>query len=247
MKVLKKIKNYIKVIKNLLNQEVNKLTIQENPSIWIKSLQKRGVDIADDVLIAHINTIYIDLTRPSLITIKGNGTRLNKGLEILTHDYATMVMINKYDEFCPSSGKVYIGENVYIGRNVTLLKGTHIGNNCIIGYNSVVMGKIPDNSVAVGCPAKVICSLEDYYKKRKIVCVEEAFEYARSIKERYNRMPIPSDFWEEFPLFVSGNEVDKYPEIPIKRQLGKAYDNWSKEHKADFNSFDEFLKAAGLK
>lgn len=247
MKVLKKIKNYIKVIKNLLSQEVNKLTIQENPSIWIKSLQKRGVDIADDVLIAHINTISIDLTRPSLITIKGNGTRLNKGLEILTHDYATMVMINKYDEFIPSSGKVYIGENVYIGRNVTLLKGTHIGNNCIIGYNSVVMGEIPDNSVAVGCPAKVICSLEDYYKKRKIVCVEEAFEYARSIKERYNRMPIPSDFWEEFPLFVSGNEVDKYPEIPIKKQLGKAYDNWCKEHKADFNSFDEFLKAAGLK
>ena len=246
MKYTHKFARYIKAIKNLIQREANKIALEENPSIWIKNLQKQGVDIADDVLIANIRYISIDLSRPTLITIKGNGTRLNKGLEILTHDYATMVMVNKYNEFIPSSGKVYIGENVYLGRNVTLLKGAHIGNNCIIGYNSVVMGKIPDNSVAAGCPAKVICSLDEYFAKRVCVCVEEAFEYARSIKERYNRMPIPSDFWEEFPLFVSGNEVDKYPEIPIKRQLGKAYDEWVKNHKAQFKSFEEFLKAAGL-
>lgn len=53
-------------------------------------------------------------------------------------------------------------------------------------------------------------------------------------------------FFEEFPLFVSGNEVDMYPEISIKQQLGKAYDYWCANHKAMFHSFDEFLKAAGL-
>ena len=245
MNPIKELIRYIKAIKNLLRQEVNKLAIRENPSLWIKSLQRQGVDIADDVIVFGTNNINIDLTRPSLIHI-GSKTFLHNGLKILTHDYATHTFLNKYNEFVPSSSKVYIGENCWFGENVTVLKGSYIGNNCIIEINSVVMGKIPDNSVVAGCPAKVICSLDEYFAKRVYVCVEEAFEYARSIKERYNRMPIPSDFWEEFPLFVSGDEVDKYPEIPIEKQLGKAYDNWCKNHKAQFKSFDEFLKAAGL-
>lgn len=136
---------------------------------------------------------------------------------------------------------------MWFGENVTLLKGTNIGNNCIIGINSVVMGAIPDNSVAAGCPAKVICSLDEYFQKRKLRCVEEAFEYARSIEERFGRYPILSDFWEEFPLFVSGEDIDKYPEIPIRKQLGGECESWTKSHKAQFTSFEDFLKAAEIK
>lgn len=91
-----------------------------------------------------------------------------------------------------------------------------------------------------------LCTLDEYFEKRKKCCVEEAFDYARSIQERFGRRPVPSDFFEEFPLFVSGNEVDKYPEIPIRRQMKEAYEHYVKTHKAQFSSFDEFLKAAGL-
>lgn len=45
--------------------------------------------------------------------------------------------------------------------------GCSIGNNCIIGANSVVACDIPDNCVAAGVPARVICSVEDYYKKSR--------------------------------------------------------------------------------
>ena len=75
-----------------------------------------------------------------------------------------------------------IGNNVWFGQNVTVLRGSDIGDNCIIGYGSVVMGKIPANSVAAGCPCKVICTLDEYFEKRKKCCVEEAFDYARSIQ-----------------------------------------------------------------
>lgn len=188
----------------------------------------------------------IDLTRPSLISIKGGGTFLHRNLTILTHDYATNSFLNLYGEFVPCSGRVSIGRNVWFGMDVTCLKGTDIGDNCIIGYGSVVMGKIPANSVAVGRPAKVICTIDEYYEKRKRVSVDEAFEYARSIQERFGRRPVPADFWEEFPLFVSGDEVSKYPDIPIKRQMQGAYDKYVSNHKAQFSSFDDFLKAAGL-
>lgn len=75
-----------------------------------------------------------------------------------------------------------------------VLKGVTIGDNCFIGANSVVSRDIPANSIAVGSPAKVIMSLEDYYQKRLSVCEAEAIDYARSIRERFGRMPVAADF-----------------------------------------------------
>ena len=40
-----------------------------------------------------------------------------------------------------------------------------IGNNVVIGCGAIVTKDIPDNSVAVGVPAKVIESLYDYFQK----------------------------------------------------------------------------------
>ena len=52
-----------------------------------------------------------------------------------------------------------IGDNVTLGVNVTIIGGITIGNNVIIGAGSVVVKDIPDNSVAVGNPARVIRTL----------------------------------------------------------------------------------------
>ncbi len=54
---------------------------------------------------------------------------------------------------------VRIGDNCWIGGSVTILPGVTIGNNCTVGAGSVVVKDIPDNSVAVGNPAKVIKTL----------------------------------------------------------------------------------------
>ena len=48
-----------------------------------------------------------------------------------------------------------------------ILPGAHIGNNCVIGARSVVTKDIPDNSVAVGVPARVIKSADEYLEKLK--------------------------------------------------------------------------------
>lgn len=107
------------------------------------------------------------------------------------------------------------------------------------------MGHIPDGSVAAGCPAKVICSLEEYHNRRKEKCIEESLDYAKSIKERFGREPMPSDFWEEFPLFVSGKNIEKYEkEIPIRKQLGNAFDYWIVNHEPYFEDFEDFIKAS---
>jgi len=51
--------------------------------------------------------------------------------------------------------EVFIGQGSWLGENVCVI-GANIGKHCIIGANSVVTKDIPDYSVAVGAPAKVI-------------------------------------------------------------------------------------------
>jgi len=51
---------------------------------------------------------------------------------------------------------VFVGDRCHLGNNVVVLPGAQIGAGCIIGANSVVSGVIPDNSIAVGAPARVV-------------------------------------------------------------------------------------------
>lgn len=51
---------------------------------------------------------------------------------------------------------INIGDDVWIGTNVTILDGVNIGRGSVIGAGSVVTKDIPDYSVAVGNPARVI-------------------------------------------------------------------------------------------
>lgn len=55
---------------------------------------------------------------------------------------------------------IKIGNNVWFGGSVTVLPNVTIGDNCVIGAGSVVTKDIPDNSLAVGNPAKVLRSIE---------------------------------------------------------------------------------------
>lgn len=50
---------------------------------------------------------------------------------------------------------VVIGEGSWLGENVCVC-GAKVGKHCVIGANSVVVSDIPDYSVAVGSPAKVV-------------------------------------------------------------------------------------------
>lgn len=55
-----------------------------------------------------------------------------------------------------STSPIRIGHGTWLGDRVTVLQGSTIGARCAIGAHSVVRGEVPDGSVAVGSPARVV-------------------------------------------------------------------------------------------
>ena len=55
-----------------------------------------------------------------------------------------------------SSKGISIGDDVWIGVGVRIIDGVKIGNGCVLGAGAVVTSDIPDYSITVGVPAKVV-------------------------------------------------------------------------------------------
>lgn len=110
---------------------------------------------------SRLNGVILDPSHCWLIEI-GDNVTIAPRVHILCHDASTKQFLN-YTKI----GRVTIGDNVFIGAESVVLPGVTIGSNVIIGANSTVTHDIPDNSVAVGSPARVICTLEDYLEKER--------------------------------------------------------------------------------
>ena len=116
---------------------------------------------------SRLNGVILDPSHCWLIEIGDNVTMAPR-VHILCHDASSKLFLG-YTKI----GRVTIGSNVFIGAESVVLPGVTIGDNVIIGANSTVTHDIPSGSVAVGSPARVICSLEEYLGKEH-ECLESA-------------------------------------------------------------------------
>jgi len=115
----------------------------------IALLRREGVRIGENCL---IHTPYFS-TEPYLIEI-GDRVAISSGTEFITHDAVGFLFPDHPN--MGLYGDIKVGSNTFFGLRCLVLPGTRIGSNCVIGAGSVVRGVIPDNSVVMGNPAKVI-------------------------------------------------------------------------------------------
>ena len=194
-----------------MNKKERKYLIRKKFNLSIDSqtlidyLVFKGITIGKGTIFHDPENIFVDIQRPWMVSI-GEYCKITRGVIVLAHDYSRSVLRRKYNEIIGECKKTIIGNNVFIGMNSIILMGTQIGDNCIIGAGSVVSGKFEDNVVIAGNPAKVICTLDQYYARRKSKYIEEAKLYVREYYNKYNILPKKNEMSAFFPLFLERNE-----------------------------------------
>lgn len=127
----------------------------------IAYLRRKGCRIGENV---QLNCgIKAFGTEPYLITL-GNQVLIAAGVQLITHDGGVNVLRNlgKVSRKSDKIASILMGNNVYIGTGAYIMSGVKIGDNCIIDAGAVVTKDVPPDSVAVGIPARVVESVDDY-------------------------------------------------------------------------------------
>ncbi|XTZ64262.1 acyltransferase [Aeromonas salmonicida subsp. pectinolytica] len=129
-------------------------------------------------------------SEPYLISI-GKDFYCSVNIFFVTHDGSVNLFRNIYSEcknidyFQPIS----IGDNVFIGCNVTILPGTVIGSNVIVGAGSVVKGVLDSDSIYAGVPARKIMSIGEFYKRHR-----ESFVHTHKMDKNKKRVFLENHF-----------------------------------------------------
>jgi acetyltransferase-like isoleucine patch superfamily enzyme len=117
--------------------------------------------------------VYFDGHDYSAISL-GDGVVVSREVMFLTHDYSIARGLNAIGEGGWSGtntphrvGAIEVGRNCFVGARASLLPGTHIGANCIIGACSVVRGVIPANSIVIGNPARIVANTLEWAREHK--------------------------------------------------------------------------------
>ena len=128
--------------------------------------------------------------------------------------------------------------------------GTTIGNNCIIGANSLVKGTFPDGSVICGNPARVVQNTETMREKIDNRILKDAVRTAKAIKANKGSAPTIEEMSDAYTwLYLPRTEemLEKYRKffdlsgdsfIDIKESFLNS--------SPMFESFDEFLDYCNL-
>jgi len=123
-------------------QVMGQVELHRNASVWYGAVVRGDVEaiiIGEDTNVQDLSVIHADYGVP---TILGKG--ITVGHRAMLHGCT-------------------VGDYSLIGIGATVLNGARIGKNCIVGAHTLITeGKeIPDNSLVVGAPARVIRTLDE--------------------------------------------------------------------------------------
>lgn len=129
------------------------MKVGKNPRVepFVVFMGFEWIEIGDDFVASSFSTIRA-VSAPIRI---GNKVSLGPGVAIIgaNHGIERGVPHQLQEQI---SEPIEIGDDVWIGAGAIVLPGVKIGSGAVIGAGSVVLDNIPENTIAVGIPAKII-------------------------------------------------------------------------------------------
>jgi acetyltransferase-like isoleucine patch superfamily enzyme len=125
-----------------------------------------------------MNDVLIQANENAVITI-GKNCFMNRTCSIVSHSSVTLgenVMLGEhvkiYDNDHAIEGAtimrkkfvtqdVHVGDNCWLANNVVVLKGSKIGDNVVVGAQSLVRGVLDSNSIYAGIPCRKVKDLKE--------------------------------------------------------------------------------------
>lgn len=127
----------------------------KNPVAYARHL---GVVVGENCFISTRNWS----TEPYLIKI-GNNVQVTQDVYFHTHGGAHIAR-RKYPKF-DVFGKIEVKDWAYIGSGTHIMPGVTIGEGSLVAAGSIVCRSVPDNELWGGCPAKFICTVNEYIER----------------------------------------------------------------------------------
>ncbi|WP_302326044.1 acyltransferase [Enterocloster lavalensis] len=159
---------------NRVKQYVNKVLYPNTYSNdrFCEYIREHGGVVGSNVNFVNPKATHVDINRAKYISI-GDNCCLS-AVSLIAHDYSWYVLGYSDSEIYPDGGGgIRIGNNCFIGYKSIVLRNVTIGENVIIGAGSVVTKDIPSNTVWGGSPAKQLMTLDEYKTKRKKNIIRE--------------------------------------------------------------------------
>ncbi len=171
MKINKITKKIIKVLSRAMIKQLAHFNGNIYTKKYASHLKKYGMDI--EGMPRYIATTAIFDGNDYSIIHLGDGCVISSEVQFLTHDYSIARGLQAIGKNNPYPNRdelflkgIYVGKNSFIGARSTLLPGTHIGDNVIVGACSVVKGRVEDNSIVMGNPAKFYDKTTDWAERK---------------------------------------------------------------------------------
>jgi acetyltransferase-like isoleucine patch superfamily enzyme len=123
-----------------------------NENIYIQTGQGGNVKIGKNT---HIQPSCYLLAYKGSINI-GSDVQIAPQCAFYPYDHGILPGELIFKQPLTTKGDIKIGNDVWLGFGVIILSGVTVGTGSVVGAGSVVTSSIPDGSIAVGSPARVI-------------------------------------------------------------------------------------------
>ena len=184
------------LIKSIKMKMINKTSAKK-----VDYLRKQGCQIGEKTrLLCGTGSFG---TEPYMVKL-GKDCLISSNVSFLTHDGGVKVLNSlKYfgDTAMDKVGAITVGDNCFIGNSVKIMPGVKIGDNVIVGTGAIVTKDVPSNCIVAGIPARIICTLDEYYEKNQKRFIPTAKMSAEE-KKKYILENVMKEQWHQIFFYI---------------------------------------------